>query len=133
MSDTHCTVCGAAFVSNGFAPGYGTRLNGDRVCYSCIGKEDKAELLNTGKLIGYLHFDSESKPYHRTGFEYLKNASFMNWPGTFRVPISQAVKRSFNNFGAPRIDFWFTFEGHKYHGVNVGDNSQIARVKRLKD
>lgn len=148
MSDTHCTLCGQVFYSDGCGTGYGTNLAGERICYACCGKLDEAELLSKGELIGYLSYTRLLRPwngcglkpdpnlppinYHDMGAFMLESGAFSNWPGSFKIPISQAVKRSFNNFGAPRIDFWFTFHGQRFHGVNVGDNSQIARVKRVK-
>lgn len=54
-----------------------------------------------------------------------------NWPGTLRFRIGGAVRHSRNNFGARRIDVWFSAQGREWHGVNLGD-SQILRCKRLK-
>lgn len=41
------------------------------------------------------------------------------------------VRKSRNNFGAQRTDVDFSFDGSRWHGVNIGDN-QILRVKRCK-
>jgi len=43
------------------------------------------------------------------------------------------VRFSHHNFAGKngRRDFWFTINGQKWHGVNIGDND-IVRAKRLK-
>lgn len=113
------------------SPGYATDRHGHKICASCCGKLDARTLRKTGKLVGYLSF--KRGPHfmaQKTGIIYGEGA-FTNWPGTFSIPIN-AIKVSFNNFGASRRDFWFTFEDHPYHGVNVGNTSEIAIVKRTK-
>jgi hypothetical protein len=122
--------CGHYAECDGLGTGYGIDAEGKRLCYACVSIRDRRELLETGKQIGYLSFEQEPKHWRRTGTESIKNGLFTNWPGTFKVPIA-SVKRSFNNFGAVRLDFWFTLEGQRFHGVHVGDH-QIARVKRVK-
>jgi hypothetical protein len=122
--------CGHYAECDGFGTGYGINRAGRLSCYACCGIEDRKSLIETGKQIGYLSYDQEPKLYRRTGLDFLKNGKYGNWPGTFTIPIS-SVRRSFNNFGAVRLDFWFTLEGARYWGVNIGDN-QLARVKRIK-
>jgi hypothetical protein len=70
--------------------------------------------------------------------EYIKNdpkktyTEFVsNWIGTFKVPAY--VKSSWHNFAGKdgRRDVWFSLDGERWHGVNIGD-SQIVRAKRLK-
>lgn len=136
MSDTHCAICGAAFsvYEKGCTGGAGYAIRSSdnaKICYNCCGKLDEAELVETGKLVGYLIYKQEPKPWSRTGREYLKNAFFTNWPETLKIPVTGSVNRSINNFGAERIDFWLRYKGARYWGVNIGDN-QIARVKRVK-
>ena len=130
--------CGHDAVSDGFTTGYGTDSEGKTSCFACCGLLDAARLVQDGKMTGYFAYDKNVIPYKgrqpygaRFGdlTQYL-NAHFTNWPGTFKVPVYY-VRRSVNNFGAERLDFWFTFQGSRYWGVNVGDN-QVARVKRVK-
>lgn len=119
--------------------GYATLADGSKVCYACAGLRDARKLRETGKLVGYLTIDS---PASRTDMEarrtlrkinarYTGNSgTFSNWPGTFKVKTG-SIAYSRNNFGADRLDFWFSWEGARYWGVNVGD-SQLARVRRVK-
>jgi len=110
-----CTTCGKDCIPDGISTGYAI-MEDKKICYTCAGKMDENELRTTGKLIGYL---TESNC-----------PIFCNWPGTFKVQ-AKYYKRSKNNFGAWRTDFWFIWEGRNYWGVNIGDN-QIARVKLIK-
>jgi hypothetical protein len=127
--------CGHTATCGGSITGYGIDREGKTFCYVCAGKRDREELISTGKQIGYLSFSDPPLPdsrgrHLRLGYIYDPNGYYGNWPGTFIIPVHH-VKRSRNNFGAYRLDFWFTFEGARYWGVNVGDN-QLARVQRIK-
>jgi len=55
-----------------------------------------------------------------------------DWMGNI-VYRNASISKSFHNFCGRngRTDVWFTFDGSRWHGVNIGDN-QILRVKRLK-
>ncbi len=109
--------------------GYGTDEDGNKICYDCAALRDEERLRVEGKMQGYLVYEKEPGERYRFGEISLKNGYFGNWPGTFKLGVSSA-KKSINNFGAERIDFWFEWEGRTYHGVNVGD-SQIAVVHRI--
>ena len=128
---THCD-CGHDAVSDGFTTGYGVDRDGKKTCFACCGEEDKRTLRETGVLRGYLTYDQEPKVWSRKGYEAVKNGAFTNWPGTLRLPIIERVKRSLNNWGAPRIDFWIVWEGRRYHGVQVGESSQCATIRLVK-
>ena len=110
-----CSICGNEISGDKFSPGYAVDGKGlDIFCYPCCGRLDREELLSTGKLHGYL-----------------ENDCFTNWPGTFSIPIS-SKKESRNNFGARRTDFWLSFCGKKYHGVQVGDMNTCAWIKVIR-
>lgn len=131
MQQNICSGCGKEIVSKGFTSGYGIASDGRKVCYACCGKRDREELLSTGKFTGYLFYDPEPGIAFKTGWRDVTNGRFTNWPSTLSIPVAR-VKRSFNNFGAMREDFYFSFEGSEYWGVCVGTNTQIARVKKIK-
>lgn len=137
MSDTNCIKCGKPFISNGLETGYGQNDKGERICYACIGFEDREALIRDGKQTGYLSmkhriYDGLGIIRYGQGRDAMEDGTYGNWPGTFTIPINGTnAKSSVNNFGAERIDFWFTFEGAKYWGYCVGD-TEIARVKRIK-
>jgi hypothetical protein len=129
--------CGHIATSDGLGTGYAVDREGKTLCYECCGKQDREELLRDGKQTGYLSmkrriYDGLGIIRYGQGRDALEDGTFGNWPGTFTIPVKGTdAKRSINNFGAERIDFWFTFEGSRYWGYNVGDN-QIAHVRRIK-
>lgn len=41
-------------------------------------------------------------------------------------------RKSTTNWGHPRIDVWFKFDGSLWWGVNIGDND-IVRARKIKD
>jgi hypothetical protein len=129
--------CGHYATCDGLGTGYGIDAKGVKTCYTCIGLADRKELIETGKQTGYLSmkhriYDGLGTIRYGRGHDAMEDGTYGNWPGTFTIPIRGVnAKRSVNNFGAERIDFWFTFEGRKYWGVNIGDN-QVARVRRIK-
>ena len=138
LGDKTLCDCGHEAISNGFSTGYGIDANGKKTCFECCGKQDREELLRNGKQIGYLEikrktYDGLGTIHFGTGLDTFEDGFYSNWPGTFKIPVKGIdAKRSINNFGAERLDFWFQFEGHRYWGFNVGDN-QIAHVRRIKD
>lgn len=142
MSDTNCVLCGEPFKPEHFYDeaktkpvdtGYGVRPDGEKVCFSCCGKTDAEELRTTGRLVGYFTYSTPGINHARSAprDQYVGSPTFTNWPGTLKISTYTHVRVSRNNFGATRLDFWFTWEGRTYHGVNIGDN-QIARVRRVK-
>jgi hypothetical protein len=52
------------------------------------------------------------------------------WDGSFNWPVT-CVREGRHNMAGTRTDCWFTFEGQKWHGVNIGDN-ELVRCKRNK-
>lgn len=60
---------------------------------------------------------------------YLFPGMVGTWDKSYTWPIDHA-RESRNNFGATRIDCWFHACGHRWHGVNVGDND-IVRCKAI--
>lgn len=109
-----CSVCGKQIQSDGMGTGYGEDKSGNIVCYACCAEQDKAYLRDHGILDGYL-----------------SSNEFINWPGSFRIPVL-ASKKSRNNFGAVRIDFWLKWEGRNYYGRQVGNNSECAFIKVMR-
>lgn len=89
------------------------------ICYECCGKRDAEAMERDGKAILYLIRGGDGK------------LKITNWPGTLTVHSQFEYRKSRNNFGAPRTDVWFRFNGRDWHGVNLGD-SEILRCRRLK-
>jgi hypothetical protein len=54
-----------------------------------------------------------------------------NWPGSLSIQVRR-IKTGHHNIAGKRYDVWFTFEGHEWHGVQYGDNTQICHCRKLK-
>lgn len=54
------------------------------------------------------------------------------WAGDLKIHPYH-VRQSWHNMAGRngRTDIWFSFDGSRWHGVNIGDN-QILRVRRCK-
>lgn len=120
-----CDQCGQAKpFPFGCGTGYAVTRLDKMVCYQCCGENDRRDMIETGKAVLYLTH-GEFTP----GCSYTKG-KITNWPGTLSLPCG--VKRGAHNIARYRYDAWFTFDGARWHGVQIGDNTQIIRCKRLK-
>ena len=118
-----CADCGEEKVHvnpNGCGgTGYGVGPNGEKVCYTCCGKRDSAEMTAQGRAVLYLTV-REGKPV------------VTNWPGTLTLPV-RAFRKGRHNIAGVREDVWFTGpDGREWHGVCYGRNTQLCHCKRLK-
>ena len=123
-----CSQCGAvkAFPLEDGGTGYGLNKADDFVCYACCGENDRREMIETGKAILYLTHDRIASPSYP-----FADGKVTNWPGTFSLPCR--VKRGRHNIARRRYDAWFIGpDGKQWHGVQIGDNTQIIRCKRVK-
>lgn len=113
--------CGHLATPTAISPGYGRTADGKTICFACCGENDKKQLLEIGKLSGYISKNDAGQ------------WEFTNWPGSLRVLVTN-YQFSDHNFAGKksRMDFWFYFRNYKFHGVQIGNNNQIARVKRVK-
>ena len=105
----------------GFAH-YGLRYRqaGAKVCYSCCGKRDSADMSATGRAVLYL---TEEGP---------EGAVVSNWPGTLKFRVRHKRVGS-HNLAGRRVDVWFTdSDGREWHGINYGHNSQLCHCRRLR-
>ena len=109
--------------------GYGTDKDGKRHCFACCAKRDKASMRETGKATLYLKRSDFLLPvggYHFTG-----EGTVSNWPGTLEYPCT--IRRGCHNIAGTRYDCWFTdSDGHKWHGVQYGENTELCHCNRLK-
>ena len=119
-----CSVCQQAIAPSPweFTTGYGVNSDGDKICYSCCADGDREYMRQHGKIALYLCHDKEARKYTVT-----------NWPGTVCFPImGHAPCRSWHNIARYRYDVWFVFDGHIWHGIQYGDNTQIVHCRRTK-
>ena len=89
------------------------------VCYACCGIRDEKQMIETGKAVLYLSMERGAKV-----------GTVSNWPGT--LSAFATVKRGAHNIARYRYDAWFKFKGENWHGVQIGENTQIIRCKRVK-
>jgi hypothetical protein len=102
--------------------GYGVNDKGEKVCFSCCALDDQQYMRDHGRIDLYLV---------QRVIKGMKKYFVINWPGTLEFPAS--VKKGFHNIARTRYDAWFTFEGKEWHGVNLGEFSQICRCKVNKN
>lgn len=130
-----------------------------KVCYECCAKEDYANMLKTGKFVGYLSMEVEkadSMPSERMVKEgwrgyvkpsrygpnstqlYAKNVRVSNWPGSLKFEVYH-MRIGSHNMANCRYDIWFevlnpkTNQLEKWHGTCYGDDTQICHCKRTKE
>ena len=121
-----CADCGEHIVhTDSVTTGYDIGRDGKKVCYACCAKRDIAEMRDTGRAVLYLTVagPTTAAPLWPV---------VTNWPGTLRIPVkSRRIGR--HNFAGSRTDVWFDGpDGKRWHGVQLGENSQICRCRRLK-
>lgn len=116
MSEVHCERCGALCPPappEGGATGYALTHEGERICYGCCAEDDRETMRHTGRITLYLNAHEVK-----------------NWPGTLRLPIIRRTEQRRAQFGLPRIEVWFMFEGQSWHGVHLGDDNTLVRCVR---
>lgn len=105
---------------DGCGTGYARDNSDNLICYQCAGKRDEAEMVASGKAVLYLS--------HHGGDGW----RVTNWPGTLSIR-PQSVQSGRHNFARTRKDVWFIGPDQaRWHGVQLGEFSQICRCKRLK-
>jgi hypothetical protein len=117
-----CSQCGETKEhSSDITTGYARDAQDNKICFACCGKNDYAALENAkvgDKLVYYL---SSEEGKH----------TLSNWPGTMVIRL-HSVRKGRHNIAGKRYDFWFDYKGNNFHGVQYGDNTQIAHIKRIK-
>src|SRR3990167_8673081 len=97
--------------------GYGTDKDGKKHCYACCADNDRKAMIADGRATLYLI----GKPGEH---------EITNWPGSLRFNPFR-VRKGRHNMARTRYDAWFTGpDGKKWHGVQYGENTQIAHCKR---
>lgn len=120
--DTFCKQCGTKCVPNGCNTGYGIDKDGCKICFACCGKNDLETMRKTG--VG------DSLPLYLTKKDS-GHLSVGNWSGTLSFPVTFS-RLSKTNMGLKRTDVWFLVDNHLWHGVHVGDYTDIVHCKRRK-
>lgn len=97
-------------------------ITGEILCYSCCDEFDKQRLFGAkpgDKFYMYLTGNIQHGYY------------VSNWPGSFKLRVYPRKGR--HNIAGARYDFWFYFGNNAFHGVQYGDNTQVAYIRCLKN
>lgn len=128
-----CARCSAqipAPAPSAITPGYGINVEGQKICYSCCAELDREFMRANGKITLYL---TGVMPKIRRGYSVNPAWRITNWPGSLHfTPLGNRVKIGAHNMGVDRYDVWFVFEGWVWHGVNIGNYSELLHCKRTK-
>ena len=121
MATVICDRCGEECHSDGFSAGYAISSDWKRYCFKCCGEiamEKLKKMKQREKIILYLIQTRENR------------WEITNWTGTFRIPVF--ISKGRHNFAGVRYDCKFEFNGHRFHGVCYGNDTQVCHIKCLK-
>ena len=114
--------------------GYATDNAGATICYDCCAIRDRREMQDRGRMVLYLsHTDNGTGSPGWRG-EAVPGSPWhvSNWPGTLK--FNAYVRVGNHNMADKRYDAWFDGpDGHVWHGVTYGDNTQICHCRKTKE
>jgi len=114
-----CDVCKRNITHESeISTGYGKDKEGNKICFDCCGYEDKAYMIQEGRIDLYLAKNEYGK------------YEVHNWPATLKIPCW--VNKGSHNIAGSRYDAHFWFNQKVWHGVNYGENSQILHCRVTK-
>ena len=117
-----CDKCGKVCKQDGMFTGYAVLWDGRKYCYQCSAEVDAQRL--RGLAIG------ESMHLYLVVRNNVWRVN--NFTGLLSLPVYR-IKFGRHNFAGIRYDFWFIYYKQKYHGVVYGDDTQLAKVTRVKN
>jgi len=93
-------------------------------------------MIQTGRILLYLSLKPDVKreaiPVSCARHPIASEHTLTNWPGTLRFD-PHYIKKGRHNIAGTRYDVWFPGpDGHIWHGINYGENTQITHCKRTK-
>jgi hypothetical protein len=100
--------------------GYGIHENGHKVCYQCCGDIDRDDMI-------------KAKVGERFSMYLCRENGLnvvQNWCGTLKRNCHISISR--HNWGLKRYDAWFKVNGECFWGYNIGENTQILHVRKVK-
>jgi len=136
MTAIYCDVCHKIIVAPKASggTGYGQDENGKRSCYECCADQDRKWMQEKGQTTLYLTYKTAPRIPHE-GHEGpdVRRGVITNWPGTLAFPVYY-LKEGRHNIAGRRYDAWFSGpDGHIWHGVQYGDNTELIHCKRTKE
>ena len=115
-----CHICHKVIeVDSTIVSGYGIDKDDNKVCYSCCGYEDRAQMMMNDKHTLYLSGNAKD------GYK------ISNWPGTLSLRAGY-VRKGGHNIAGSRYDVWFNIDGRNWHGVQYSENTQILHCRTIK-
>lgn len=147
--DIVCARCGAQIPSpspRSITSGYGIDNEGNKVCYACCASDDMQYMRDHDRITLYLTIPTAQQiapsivrevwRHTRRGVSTSRTMSregvkITNWPSSLEF-TPRALQWSVHNFGLPRYDVWFTFEGAIWHGVKIGNNTDLLHCRKNK-
>lgn len=106
------------FKDNNFTMGYALNINNEKICFFCCGELDQETMRKDGVInLYFTHGEDE-------------HSMISNWSGSFKTWCIYLIGD--HNWRLKRYDVWFTFEGYWWHGVTIGDNTQVCHCKKTK-
>lgn len=123
-----CSVCQSEIKkeANTGAMGYATNDKNEKICYDCCGDDDERYMIKTGKMMLYLTAITTA------AFSIHNESTYKvtNWPNTLSFNCG-TVRKGRHNIAGTRYDVWFSGpDGHVWHGVQYGENTQVCHCKR---
>jgi hypothetical protein len=112
-----CSKCGKTIATpNEGGTGYALDEEKNTVCYACCAIQDREYMLEHGVIDLYLT---------KRGLWVVQN-----WPGTLVIPVTRISEGKHNIAGIQR-HVWFRYEGEDWHGLQVGNLSEVCRCKQM--
>jgi len=113
---------------NSITTGYGTDRDGHKICFKCIGRNERLEMNKSDRATLYLTVGQRGN----SGPLVTK---VTNWPSSL-VIYPYASKDGRHNIAQTRKDVWFItkFFGKvkHWHGVRYGNYTDILHCKQVK-
>ena len=120
MKTIKCYQCKNEIINTDkFTTGYGIDKHNHKICFACCVKNDLNGLKN-------------AKIGDRFTF-YYDNVNITNWPGTMQIKPYYTKSGKHNFWNCKRLDLWFNVNGNKFWGKQIGHNTQIVHIKRIKN
>lgn len=101
--------------------GYGVDSDGKRYCYTCCAQRDLSDMIETGRATLYLVDGSDGQSPRVT-----------NWPGSLFFTVGHVRKGRHNIARVQRTAYFRGPDGATWIARQYGENSDIARCRRLK-
>lgn len=103
------------------------------ICYECCSERHRQDMIDTGKATMYLVHRSNEVPDYNPKIHCTNHGwHVQDWPGG--LDFRAIVHKGRHNIAGTRYDVWFWGpDGHRWYGVQYGENTQIVHCRRTKE